>query len=50
MTSMVVGGQSIDPSSFMDVFTSLFRPLGEEGKVNTDEQEGMYYDFAWTTC
>jgi len=47
MNSMVEGKQSIDPSSFMNVFRSLFRPLvGEEGKVNADEQEGMYYDFA----
>jgi hypothetical protein len=51
MTSMVGGEQSIDPSSFMDVFRPLFRPpVEEEGEVNTDEQEGMYYDFAWTTC
>ena len=47
MTSMVGGEQSIiDPSSFMDVFTPLFWPPREEGEVNADEQEGMYYDFA----
>ena len=51
MTSMVGGEQSIiDPSSFMDVFTPLFWPPREEGEVNADEQEGMYYDFAWTKC
>jgi hypothetical protein len=48
MTSMVGGEQSIDPSSFMNVFRPLFwpRPVGEEGEENTHEQEGMYYDFA----
>jgi hypothetical protein len=47
MTSMVGGEQIIDPSSFMNVFRPLFRPLvEEEGEVNTDDQEGMYYDFA----
>jgi ubiquitin C-terminal hydrolase len=48
MTSMVAGGeQIIDPSSFTDVFRPLFRPpVEEEGEVNEDEQEGMYYDFA----
>jgi hypothetical protein len=48
MTSMVGGEQSIDPSSFMNVFRPLFRPrpVGEEGEVNTHEQEGMYYDCA----
>ncbi len=47
MTSMVGGDQIIDPSSFTDVFTPLFLPLvEEEGEVNADEQEGMYYDFA----
>ena len=51
MTSMVGGEQIIDPSSFMDVFRLLFRPpVEEEGEVNADEQEGMYYDFAWTKC
>ena len=41
MTSMVVGEQSIDPSSFMNVFGPLFQPLvGEEGE---HEQEDMYY-------
>jgi hypothetical protein len=44
---MVGGEQIIDPSSFMNVFRPLFRPLvEEEGEVNTDDQEGMYYDFA----
>jgi hypothetical protein len=44
---MVGGEQSIDPSSFMNVFKPLFRPLvGEKGEVNTHEQEGMYYDCA----
>jgi hypothetical protein len=44
---MVGGDQIIDPSSFTDVFTPLFLPLvEEEGEVNADEQEGMYYDFA----
>ena len=47
MNSMVGGEQSTDPSSFMNVFRPLFRPLvEEEGGVNADEQEGMYYDFA----
>jgi hypothetical protein len=47
MTSMVGGGQVIDPSSFMNVFGPLFRPpVEEEGEVNADAQEGMYYDFA----
>jgi hypothetical protein len=47
MTSMVGGEQIIDPSSFMNFFGPLFRPLvEEEGEVNTDDQEGMYYDFA----
>ena len=47
MNSMVKGGQSIDPSSFMNIFRPLFQPLvEEEGGVNADEQEGMYYDFA----
>jgi hypothetical protein len=26
----------------------LFLPPGEEGEVNINEQEGMYYDCAWT--
>ncbi len=44
---MVKGGQSIDPSSFMNIFRSLFKKLvEEEGGVNADEQEGMYNDFA----
>ena len=47
MNSMVGGEQSTDPSSFMNVFRPLFWPLvEEEGGVNADEQEGMYYDFA----
>jgi len=47
MTYMVGGEQITDPSSFMNVFRSLFRPpVEEEGEVNADEQEGMYYDFA----
>ena len=47
MTSMVGGEQIIDPSSSMDVFRPLFwPPVEEEGEVNADEQEGMYYDFA----
>ena len=47
MNSMVGGEQSTDPSSFMNVFRPLFWPLvEEEGEVNADEQEGMYYDFA----
>ena len=47
MNSMVGGEQSTDPSSFINVFRPLFRPLvEEEGEVNADEQEGMYYDFA----
>jgi hypothetical protein len=47
MSSMVKGGQSIDPSSFMNIFRPLFQPPAEEeGGVNADEQEGMYYDFA----
>ena len=48
MTSMVGGEQSIDPSSFVDVFRPLFwpQPVEEEGEVNADEQQGMYYDFA----
>ena len=40
MNSMVKGGQSIDPSSFMKIFRPLFRPS------DADEQEGMYNDFA----
>jgi hypothetical protein len=44
---MAGGEQIIDPSSFMDVSRLLFRPpVEEEGEVNADEQEGMYYDFA----
>jgi hypothetical protein len=51
MTSMVGGEQIIDPSSFMNVFSPLFRPpVEEEGEENADEQEGMYDDFARTTC
>jgi len=47
MNSMVKGGQIIDPSSFMNIFRSLFKnPVEEEGGVNADEQEGMYNDFA----
>jgi len=47
MTSMVGGEQITDLSSFMNVFRPLFRPpVEEEGEVNADEQEGMYYDFA----
>jgi len=49
MNSMVGGEQSTDPSSFMNVFRPLFWPPveeEEEGEVNADEQEGMYYDFA----
>jgi hypothetical protein len=40
MNSMVKGGQSIDPSSFMNIFRPLFQP------PDADEQEGMYNDFA----
>jgi hypothetical protein len=40
MNSMVKGGQSIDPSSFMNIFRPLFQPS------DADEQEGMYNDFA----
>jgi hypothetical protein len=47
MTSMVRGEQIIDPSSFKGVFMPLFLPrVEEEGEVNADEQQGMYYDFA----
>ena len=47
MNDMVEGEQSIDPSSFMNVFRPLCQPpMEEEGGVNADEQEGMYYDFA----
>jgi len=47
MNSMVKGGQSINPSSFMNIFRPLFQPpVEEEGGVNADEKEGMYYDFA----
>jgi hypothetical protein len=45
MISMVGGEQiTVDPSSFTDVFMPLFWRM--VGKVNADEQEGMYYDFA----
>jgi len=40
MNSMVKGGQSIDPSSFMKIFRPLFQPS------DADEKEGMYNDFA----
>jgi hypothetical protein len=47
MNSMVKGGQIIDPSLFMNIFRPLFKkPVEEEGGVNADEQEGMYYAFA----